>query len=211
MVLPEAEGEQGLDDVLVLLVLCCFSCTEYTTTSFINLNIQIARQLKAGGLGKPRQASLKSYINNDAFTEVDKKLLYDLEYAIRQHDIISAYNNHYKIPNEKAPILLQKFVETGRCFWANKDSSPLTWGKERSILFQWEMAPNGYQTLNHTDTNNRLIIITSTPALYVDPIKSECGLLKHEINETLFPLLINAPPIPPEHGNELGQKIHQVF
>jgi len=184
---------------------------EYPTSSKLEVSFHVARELKIGGYGKPRSQNIQSAMTNKVFTEEDRRLCFELEYAVKRYGVMYRPSNSCEIPKQAAKNILQRLIKTGRCYWHDTDDELLTWGDDKQASFEWGIMPDGSQMLTCSATNEGLFIIPASPPLYIDPINAVCGLLKTEVDEELLPKLLNAPVIAPEHVNEFFNKVEKKF
>ena len=93
-------------------------------------------------------------------------------------DVLMARQFDWNLTGTAGFDLLQRALATGRAFWRSLQASALREGGAREVLFTWQVLPNGDQRLI-CETPERLdFLLELEPAVYIDTVSGNCGLLE---------------------------------
>ena len=103
--------------------------------------------------------------------------------------------------------LLQRALATGRAFWRSLQAGALREGGAREVLFTWRVLPNGDQRLL-CETPERLdFLLELEPAVYIDTVSGNCGLLELPYPVDLLRQYWNRPVIDPAEVSALNANL----
>lgn len=176
-------------------------------TSIPTLYVQccISRRLKKGGYGKTKefrpdtkhvqyltQADEYIYSRMNAISNIS-------EYDAYSPDDIFSLNDHHL-----APQTLIDIIKTGRSFWQDAQTTPLTWGDEKSIHMLWLDDEQGCQELKLVDERNiPLMIFPIGLGVYLDQIMKQLGTIQTKLPLEAVTALQFLPVVPPEKNQEV--------
>ncbi len=93
--------------------------------------------------------------------------------------------------------LLQRALATGRAFWHSLQGAALREGGAREVLFAWQPLPNGDQRLSCETSEGFDFLLELEPAVYIDTVSGNCGLLELPYPVDLLRQHWNRPVIDP--------------
>lgn len=174
-----------------------------------------ARELKHGGYGKESKLSLHeikpdSYYQPDvSYTELDEEIASILEGG---NSYRYQYENVYPLKGDLGALLLDKLLQTGRCYWQthmqdNESVESLHKSNERDLSLVWQ-----------TSDRLKFLKMDVTPPVsdwfclqrlfYIDEQRHACGYLAH--NHIPLPKLLKllqAPPVPVDKAFDVSQRL----
>ncbi len=100
--------------------------------------------------------------------------------------------------------LLQRALATGRAFWRSLQASALREGGAREVLFLWQALPNGDQRLISETAERLEFLLELEPAVYVDTVSGDCGILELPYPVDLLRKYWNRPVIDPAEVSALN-------
>jgi len=107
--------------------------------------------------------------------------------------------------------LLELIARTGRGRWREAQGPILSIGGERRGRFRWETQANGSQKLVLVDgEGKRLHPLPIEPPAFIDTATGEIGHLLVDGPAHVFPILLKAPVIAPQHTAKVVQALHEM-
>ena len=100
--------------------------------------------------------------------------------------------------------LLQRALATGRAFWRSLQARALREGGAREVLFSWQALPNGDQRLICECAERLEFLLELEPAVYVDTLSGDCGILELPYPVDLLRKYWNRPAIDPAEVSALN-------
>jgi superfamily II DNA or RNA helicase len=100
--------------------------------------------------------------------------------------------------------LLQRALATGRAFWRSLQARALRDGGAREFLFAWQALPNGDQRLSCQAPEALDFLLELEPAVYIDTVSGNCGLLELPYSVDLLRQYWNRPAIDPAQVSALN-------
>ncbi len=122
-------------------------------------------------------------------------------------DVLMARQFDWNLTGTAGFDLLQRALATGRAFWRSLQASALREGGAREVLFTWQVLPNGDQRLI-CETPERLdFLLELEPAVYIDTVSGNCGLLELPYPVDLLRQYWNGPVIDPAEISDLNANL----
>lgn len=173
------------------------------------VHLLVCRRLKKRGYGKPTPFSIErawqpyppDYLGTD-----------DLEIlrSLFPHPHRSA-GGKARLSGENGAVLLEALLQTGRCHWLEKDSTPLKPAPARHGAPEWEPMPDGRQRLIFRSIPPTDRIFPTLPPWYLDLKGRCCGPLQSDLEPKLATALATAPPLAPEQVAPFNALLKQRF
>lgn len=171
-----------------------------------------SRLLKQGGYGKESSFSMYEIASDSYYNPNVSYLAADEEIA----DILDGNTgyrytryNSYGLQGDLGELVLQKIINTGRCFWQHHKSNPipLRIAPIRAAQIAWVDKDDAkhIQLQASPDIDNWFKLNT---LFYIDLTRGECGKLSHSnIPTTKLMKLLQAPPIPKNKAEDISQRL----
>jgi superfamily II DNA or RNA helicase len=115
----------------------------------------------------------------------------------------------WQLQGDTGAELLQRALVTRRAFWRSLGSQALRRGSPRRMCFAWETMPNGDQQFRCVAADSIEIILDVEPALYIDAVTSELGVIELPCPLALLRRYWNQPAIGPERVAEVNEQMAQ--
>ncbi len=167
--------------------------------AILQVELKMSRLLKKGGYGKPQPFRFGSSSQFAHLQEVDEEIIASL-YFMSQSDLQGF--NKVQLKGKKSALLLQKMVETGRCFWQKLSDHPLTFAKTQPLTLHWELADNASQTLVMRAAGLQANIYPLETWCYYLPNEHKMGFLELPIAQEKLQQLATLPAIKPAESQE---------
>ena len=161
---------------------------------YLRLETISATKLKTGGYGKEDRYDLTS--GRAGFLETADRMVGALLGSMR-----SGYWLDYSFETaepELINLLMESIVKTGRCFWRNKDSDPLTLGAPRHGELVWIVDEFGRQRTTVT-TPDAHVLLAPSP-WYVDQATGEAGPIELPFPADLIEPMLFGPRLDAEQA-----------
>ncbi len=184
--------------------------------SGVFISVIKAKELKKGGYGKSyflREFSdLSVYSNNPYSTKLDEKIAASLK-GLNS----SSYSYYYDL-NEKiflkgklGELALKQILETGRCYWQDHNSIPLSLGEPREATIVWKEQDKQFiPDIQCATPIDYLIPVDSIH--YIDIKNSTCGEIKNEaLSQEQFFFLLSAPPFSKKKAKEVSKRLLNIL
>ena len=174
----------------------------------VSASLFVAKALKGGGYNSGNQYSLHDLVLGRraaarALTEADRLLLLRWRSKLDEY---SAYSFDLLLDGVHSGALLSEMIATGRCYWINRSTPPLTLGAARHGALTWVVQPDGRQRPALTVTPAARVLSTQ-PLWYVDEERRECGPLLLPFPERAVPTLLAAPTLRVEQIPRLRERL----
>ena len=167
----------------------------------IALEILQSRLLKRGGYGKETPYRYHGhYYHPDWVLQTDRAIL---ELAVGRHTDIT-YRT-LTVEGDIGHLLMNKLIDTGRCYWGADREQCLVRGDARTLVFDWQSTreDNWSLQVKLPDTAS-WHLIPADPPWYVDADKMLAGPLQDVPSVLLLKDLIAAPKIPMAHAQAVS-------
>lgn len=181
-----------------------------------------ARLLKKGGYGATYKlhdydimpdnpAASKIYCNT-----LDREIIRTLTgaetsgyYSFRYYD--NSLNSEFLLEGDVGRLVLNKLLQTGRCFWKHQKSSPLQSGEPRTVSVHWQ-DNDGLLIPQRNCTPPIQKAFKLDQLLYVDEVNNLCGPISHEtLSDRQLTYLLTIPPIPMESAPAISDRLLQIL
>jgi len=189
-------------------LLYVFNIYSTISSETITVDYLSARKLKSGGFGKDNQydparimnQSRSSFISTD-----DEKILRDV-YVREIMDGID-YGN---LSDAGGGEILLKMLDTGRCYWKNKNSHVLSRGASVKGSMCWQTYEDGSQQLKFTTEDAVAVVLPTIPPLYFNDSTNECGLLEIDVPPKALKLIQQAPRVSADNISVVAKRLTKV-
>jgi superfamily II DNA or RNA helicase len=164
--------------------------------TFLRVTIMQAPVRKNGELGRPARSPLPRRATE----------LLDDPKAAPDRDLLISLFGHYgyfpelSLTGASAPGLLRRLVETGRCFWNDPASPPLSLGDPRPAKLAWKELNDGSQKTILDAVPPPSEFLPLSPPWYIDETTHTCGPLAVEGDPTVITRWLAAPLVTPEEA-----------
>ncbi len=155
-----------------------------------------ARKLKAGGYGastKYDPYGIANYGRTSFMDDEDESIIKEV-YVRKMMDHIEYAN----LSDAGGGDILLKMLATGRCFWQDKKSAPLIAGPSKKAEMHWRIFDDATQQLHFSVKDGGIIILPTTPPLYLDESTRECGALDVNVSKDVINIIQKSPRIAPD-------------
>jgi len=169
------------------------------------VNYLSARPLKAGGYGKDSRYDpyrIVSY-GRTSFISTDDEIILREVYARKMMDYIE-YDN---LSASRGGELLSMMLATGRCFWQDKNTPPLTPGEPAKGEMHWRTFDDASQQLNFVAEDAEAIILPTIPPFYINESKGICGPLEIDVPKKAMSLIQAAPRVSPSDLSVVTERL----
>jgi len=169
------------------------------------LNFYKAKILKNGNLSKGAKLSNENYLyayeyRYDYLNEVDKNLASYLD------DVATGYSSDIIFKEEQGNILLQKVIETGRCFFKDSSTPLRMMNQKKSLTFEWE-EEDGFSCMVPNLSKEEQLLYNLIPPLIINTRSNEVQEVETTYNAESIRFLIEAPQFPTSRVNALVQNV----
>ncbi len=178
---------------------------EVGKTLAVEVELVVARKLAAGeGYGKAAPYR-GNYLSPATFLLPDDvEIRHRLELDRRQAIVQSSAG--FSLLNQRGAELLEKIINTKRCYWRNKDNPILQRAEEKTGKFVWKTNPQGEQTLEYqlegvslsSSEKDAFYMLPLDPPWYVLPQQAQIGRLRLDMPSELLKTLLAIPVVEPE-------------
>ena len=179
----------------------------YPDNLTLHVSVQIARVLKKGGLGKPKNFSFSPQQMAKCPLK-ERGLLHQLQ-ALSHYELDSCF----PLTNEESMVLLTELLNLApdRCFWAQHGAQlPLQLGPQVQAPFQWSMDERGKQTMQ-LNTQQALTVLPTRPLWYLNESDGLCGPLLTDPPTTQALQLLAMPAVPVEQVPAVITTLKETF
>ncbi|MDH3327358.1 MAG: DEAD/DEAH box helicase, partial [Gammaproteobacteria bacterium] len=168
-----------------------------------------ARKLKAGGYGKETRYDPDRIMNQGraSFVSSDDEAILREVYVRKMMD----YIDYSKLSESGGGDLLLKMLATGRCFWLNKDGTPLRLGASIKGNMHWRTFDDATQQLSFVTDDETAIILPTIPPFYLNELTHECGPLEIDVPKKALSLMQKAPRVSMEELSSVTERLAQVI
>ncbi len=173
----------------------------------IELKTVKTRLLKRGGWGKCNHFDLDdlngysyySYGASSVALPVDREIA---QLLIQQ----DSYSNLLpQLAGDVGFLVLQRLLQSGRCFFQTSDNPPLDFGPSRKASFAW--LTEGHKThleIKLEDGPSDWLLIPTSPPWYLDTQNHQCGPIEQPFSTELLHSLSVLPPATEDQLSELS-------
>lgn len=169
--------------------------------SGITLQILQSRLLKRGGYGKETPYRYNGhYYHPDWVLQSDRAIL---ELAIgRQSDF--SYRD-LTIEGDIGHLLMNKLIDSDRCFWGSDREQPLSRSTSRTLHFDWQLNDeHAYALTTRLPDIDDWILIPADPPWYINTTDLNAGQLENTPPVALLAQFVEAPPLPQAHAQAVS-------
>lgn len=121
--------------------------------------------------------------------------------------------NHFADPtfadSDLTRQVIQRMVETQRCFWRDKENPPLTAGELRKGELVWTMDEQGNFKLQIGLEGYKGPLVFAAGVWYVDMENWQIGPVEVDVPFDVLDHLLEAPPFQPGHASLVGKKMER--
>jgi len=169
--------------------------------SGITLQVLQSRLLKRGGYGKETPYRYNShYYHPDWVLQSDRAIL---ELATGKQSDFSY--RVLTIEGDIGHLLMNKLLDTNRCFWGPDREQAIARGQNRSMNFDWTLNDKQDYVLKSTiDNVDDWALVPSDPPWYINTGTQEAGQLDHVPPVGLLSQFVEAPPLPQAHAQAVS-------
>ena len=200
--LQSAIAPQSLDHVLQYILYIA----PYRKTNLC-VNLKLARVLKKGGFGQPKNFDPNSYSQHKYLTEIDEENLTYLK--IMNHGSTLSAINTIQIKEKNSSQYLESIIKSGRCYF-NNNQIAVSLGQPKKAVIAWELLPNSNQKI-HCKIDDQILPVFILDALwYYDQNTNTIGIAETEIPLALIDQLLAAPEVTAELVPTVTKQL-QVF
>ncbi|MDQ7002648.1 MAG: DEAD/DEAH box helicase [Ghiorsea sp.] len=165
----------------------------------------VVKPLKRGGLNKGKPVDIQM-LSGDWYlpayvTEADENIIHLLA-SFRLEE-------QCKLMDEEGFVALNRMVKTGRCFWLNHHSQPLSLSGARSCQQNWQYDEQGFATFT-LQVEPQAHVVPTRPTMYIDEIHYQVGSLPDlTLTGEQIDLLLNMPKVPADTIDAFSLKLAQ--
>ncbi|MGD9613888.1 MAG: SNF2-related protein [Alphaproteobacteria bacterium] len=171
------------------------------------IEARIVRPLKSGRLGAGRGCSLADLHQSRArHVGPEDRLIARL---MRN----SYWSTATLLPDdpETLGLLMQRLLQTGRCYWHEIAGVPLALGPKRRGEFAWRLDNNGNQAVEARLAEGAGEILPCTAPWYVDPEQNLAGPIDFGVKADIAAAFLAAPPVAPDQAAALAEALARRF
>ena len=199
---------QSTRDECVVYVLNVDCLTERLTAE-----PKIARLLKSGDYGTSRSFNWRQLGSSQAGFTSDHDRSIARMWIAGSSDSSSICNSSLcDLPMDAAvtDLLLKRMIATGRCFWGDSLTIPLTLGAAKEARLDWRVQTDGKQKPQLICDQESLQILRAASPWYVDTICGEAGPLSLPLPLAIVQSLCAAPFIAPKDAERLSETLQKM-
>ena len=169
-----------------------------------------SRILKSGGWGQQKKYDMRTmsswYTAPAWFAQID------IDIASLLVRGLAAYIG-IEIEGDFGHLAVQKMIASGRCYYPAISDRPLTAASPRRGEMLWQDATSGTRQLRLQidGAGDNCVILPTQPPLYIDPVRSECGVVELPLSARELRVLQQLPPVAKNKLHDLGLFISQTF
>lgn len=172
----------------------------------ISFSLAKARTLLKGGYGKPTKVALQEF---DRFYPPNWCSLEDQQLC--SLILSQAGGNALFIENDWGPVVLQRMLATGRCYWEDPQRLPFKPGTSKSLNICWEEHEQQKKALLTLAESEQWHCANTEPPYYID-IQNNCiGRLQTELPGFLINQLRQLPDVPNTQTTRLAHFLRHTF
>jgi len=120
-------------------------------------------------------------------------------------------NHRISLTGRSGFVAVSLMIESGRCYWANTNQSPLRLGDPKTLSVTWKEQESGNLSIDFGELTASNIIPTNPP-FYIDAESSIIGLVEcGEWSANQLTMLFKAPEIPADQITQLDQILVERF
>lgn len=171
----------------------------------LTVELIVTKEKKYGGLSKGRKTGIQNlrfnFTHYGFVTQEDNEII----------KIISALDVSFGaeplITGSLGAIALARLLQTGRLFWQDIDTPPLSPGAPRELLFDWQLTAQGDFKL-HTKIESDAQPLLVDPPHYIDPKAGTIGrFTSTNLNYQQLKAILAAPPVPEKVADEFSYRL----
>ena len=181
---------------------------QYRDNQRLSFTAYKARRLKKGGFGQKYR--LSSYDYNGYALERYKD---DLDRSIlRLAESLGSPVNHIdrdKISGDEGGLVLQRMLDTERCYLKNNDQAPLLQGPIMQPEFVWHKDENQHLSLvcKLPGIADDWLCAPTNPPFYIDQQANVCGRIDTELPGEFLNRLRHLPPLSETEAREISRQM----
>ena len=173
------------------------------------------RLLKNGGYGKSAEVSshdLGSYRSATLLvTEEDRTILRIIKSESQRQYYTSSVISSCKVKGKLGHFLLEELLKTNRLYWADYHSTPLKYGRPRTVLLEWQEEDGCYELDPKTSPAVDTFFLLDH-LYYVDTKLGECGLARHEsLSSQQILNFLAVPSVSKKKAIEVSEKLIKIL
>ena len=138
--------------------------------------------------------------------EVDFGIIAQLRF-ISEGFYYHAMDGEYLLGRDTGSSLLQKIINTGRCYFQDTTGEPLSLGDRKKLDLNWEMRKenNGSQHIQCFVDGQVVKILLFEPFWYLDIVHHRLGLIDTPLSSAVVQALLKAPDVSPLEAPVVSQ------
>ena len=162
------------------------SPNSYSSNDYLQLSVKTSSQKKNGGWSKTLG---DEHLNSDLIEQsfVDQQDVEIITAVIRNRNYANTVDSHK---------LLQKIVDTGRCFWQHDAelNDPINLGEPLQAKWQWQKRADVHNLqLELTEPSADVLLIKSQPISYYNSKTNTLGRIETDLNSEFDVELLHSP------------------
>jgi SNF2 family DNA or RNA helicase len=162
----------------------------------------LARMLKKGDWGKVKNFFPNTDAQKERITPDDLQICSLLKTFSSNANFWNTTT--FQLKKKGCENILEKIIQTGRCYWKTTDSTPLVIGEKRKGSITWQMQENSLQKAICDTGDQYSFCLPLSPFWYVDTQQHCAGLLDIPLHDTLAFALLNSPSLSPIQAKQVN-------
>ncbi|MCP4488041.1 MAG: DEAD/DEAH box helicase [Gammaproteobacteria bacterium] len=165
------------------------------------------------GLVKGVQVSATSVTSNYHYSRQkwqQQTVDHDIARFLKALDDNYYYKRSVPLSGRVGGLALSSMLQTGRCYWLDTDTMPLSEGEKRQLSLTWQQEKQGGDHNLTASIHPQASLLATEPPMYIDTELGEIGLVDcGNLNSELLKSMLAAPPVPDNLAHQLGMKVLQ--
>jgi len=173
-------------------------------TPNVQVELKVSRRLKRGGMGVARKASIENVANPYLRPAYANRVDADISRLLLASESDS-WQNTRVLRRSAGALALEKMISSGRCFWKNLESQPLSSGPSKTLDIYWQEQEGDKLKLKLNAGKSNHLILTDPP-LYLDPVEGRIGELDSMgLNAEQLQQLMDAPQLAHDQAQDFSR------
>jgi len=168
----------------------------------------IVKQLKKGGLGKPRDFYPGTIKQKSRITQADLEIYTWLD-ALSSTDGEYGQKGVFTVRNHNAAQLIPKLLKTKRSYWQSQNSKPLQQGEKIQAEIRWVAREDGMQVAQCFVDGKNIRTLPTLPLSYIDIESATIGPVITELPANIAAALVRAPAIEAMYTKQLSATLQK--
>jgi superfamily II DNA or RNA helicase len=171
------------------------------------IELRVVRISKSGGWGSDRALPSAQLQNPTAnyVTPVDRSIIRLLRYG--------SWSSQLQVGEdpEIVDLALRRMISTGRCWWQDLASPPLTLGSPLRGRLIWQVGSDGRQAIGVALDEPSAIVLSSGSPWYVAPNERVAGPIELDLAPPLVRVALSAPPMTKTEAEAVSAALDRDF